>query len=146
MALGFFLLRSLLRAEHAPQQQQQQQWRHPRRAVVDDDDDGARSVSQSVSQSAEERLDLFLGSIVVGGLASLALQLLVRSRLQELFDDLDSAIPSRYHEGCESIILLLVHICPCCEEEYHDGRILSATRYMKTDLARRILQGQEVDE
>ena len=102
---------------------------------------------QSVSQSAEERLDLFLGSLVVGGLAPLVLQVLVRSRLQELFDDLDFVFHSRIYEGCESIIILLVHICPCCEEEYHDGKIPFETRKMKTDRAvRPTLQGQEVDE
>ena len=110
-----------------------------------------QSVSQSVSQSAEERLDLFhtpivLVSHVVGGLAIIALQLLVRSRLQELFDDLDFAPLSRQYEGCVSSIMLLVHICPCCEEEYHDGRIPIATRIMKRDLAPITLQGQEVDE
>ena len=105
-----------------------------------------QSVSQSVSQSAEERLDLFLGSPVVGGLAIIVLQLLVRSRLQELFDDLDFATASRKHEGCLSIIILLVHICPCCEEEYHDGRIPIVTRLMKRDVAPHPLQGQEVDE
>ena len=109
-------------------------------------DDGARSVSQS----AEERLDLFfvggsVGSVVVGGLAIIVLQLLVRSRLQELFDDLDFAIVSRIHEGCLSIIILLVNVCPRSQQGFGAFKMPIATRRVECDKAIISLQGQEVD-
>ena len=105
-------------------------------------DDGARSVSQS----AEERPDrFFVGSPVVGGLAKLVLQLLLRSPLQELSDDLDFAIPSRQHEGCVSKITLLVNVCPRSQQGFGAFKMPFATRLVECDTANRILQGQEVD-
>ena len=117
----------------------------------DDDDDGGGGGARSVSQSAEERLDLFFvgGSVfvsaVVGGVAQLVLQLLLRSPLQELSDDLDSAIVSRQHEGCPSIIFLLVNVCPRSQQGFGAFKMPSATRIVEYDIAIPLLQGQEVD-
>ena len=83
-----------------------------------DDDDGARSVGQSVVHSEEEHLDPHGVSKPVGGLAIIVLQLLVRSPLQELSDDLDVATDSRPHEGCRSIISLLVTVCPRSQQGF----------------------------
>ena len=109
----------------------------------DDDDDGG---ARSVSQSAEERLDLFVGSLVVGGVAKLVLQLFLRSPLQELSDDLDLAPPSRLHEGCLStIIILLVNVCPRSQQGFGAFKMPIPTRPVECDQASPILQGQEVD-
>ena len=104
-------------------------------------DDGARSVSQS----AEERLDFFVASHVVGGPANIVLQLFLRSPLQELSDDLDFAIDSRQHEGCASIISLLVNVCPRSQQGFGAFKMPFGTRPVECDPAIRILQGQEVD-
>ena len=106
-----------------------------------DDDDGARSVSQS----AEERPDLFVGSQLVGGAATIALQPFLRSPLQELSDDLDFAKVSRQHEGCPSIILLLVNVCPRSQQGFGAFKMPSVTRRVECDPAILMLQGQEVD-
>ena len=99
--------------------------------------------------ATEERLDLFVGSLVVGGLARIVatcdLQLLLRSPLQELSDDLDFAIGSRIHEGCLSMIILLVNVCPRSQQGFGAFKMPSETRHVECDLALRILQGQEVD-
>ena len=109
-------------------------------------DDGARSVSQS----AEERLDLFFVGVSAlciprHGVATIVLQLFLRSPLQELSDDLDFAIASRIHEGCPSIISLLVNVCPRFQQGFGAFKIPIGTRPVECDIAPLILQGQEVD-
>ena len=111
-------------------------------------DDGARSVSQS----AEERLDLFgpsgglqEGSPVVGGSAKNVLQRFLRSPLQELSDDLDSAMRSRPYEGCSSMIILLVNVCPRSQQDFGAFNMPIDTRHVEWSSAMPILQGQEVD-
>ena len=104
-------------------------------------DDGARSVSQS----AEERLDFFVGSVSKDGVAILVLQVLLRSPLQELSDDLDFAPPSRIHEGCPSTIILLVNVCPRSQQGFGAFKMPFDTRPVECDIAILILQGQEVD-
>ena len=93
----------------------------------------------------EERLDFFVGSQVIGGLATIVLQLFLRSPLQELSDDLDFAIESRHHEGCVSIIILLVNVCPRSQQGFGAFKMPICTRLVECDLANPTLQGQEVD-
>ena len=96
----------------------------------------------------EERLDLCGVHVthVVGGPAIIVLQLLLRSPLQELSDDLDFAILSRYYEGCRSTISLLVNVCPRSQQGFGAFKMPSVTRPVECDPAPPIiLQGQEVD-
>ena len=69
----------------------------------------------------------------------------VRSLLQELSDDLDFALLSRRHEGCRSIISLLVNVCPRSQQGFGAFKTAPYTRPVECDPAIQILQGQEVD-
>ena len=69
----------------------------------------------------------------------------VRSLLQELSDDLDSATDSRLNEGCPSIIILLVNVCPRSQQGFGAFKMPFMTRPVECDPAIVILQGQKVD-